>query len=124
MIDIMTRTASGKDVSRLLSWAEMEGWNPGIDDARAFHAADQEGVFVGSGLEILMRLLRWTPKPAGYVDRCSTAVGSVLQPRGATRFSEEHGKINGFITARRRVRPCHTGDWADLSQSASKPTSL
>ncbi|MFK7893961.1 MAG: GNAT family N-acetyltransferase [Granulosicoccus sp.] len=46
MTDIKTRTADGEDVRSLLSWAEMEGWNPGIDDAHAFHAADQQGFFV------------------------------------------------------------------------------
>jgi GNAT superfamily N-acetyltransferase len=28
-------------------WAAQEGWNPGHDDARAFHAADPLGFFVG-----------------------------------------------------------------------------
>lgn len=30
-----------------LEWARQEGWNPGLDDALAFHAADPSGFFVG-----------------------------------------------------------------------------
>jgi GNAT superfamily N-acetyltransferase len=35
------------DVDRALDWAAAEGWNPGLDDARAFQAADPFGFFVG-----------------------------------------------------------------------------
>lgn len=30
-----------------LRWAEREGWNPGLDDARCFYAADPGGFFIG-----------------------------------------------------------------------------
>jgi GNAT superfamily N-acetyltransferase len=30
-----------------LEWARQEGWNPGLDDALAFHEADPSGFFVG-----------------------------------------------------------------------------
>ncbi|CAN5571110.1 hypothetical protein BH23CHL8_BH23CHL8_01660 [soil metagenome] len=31
----------------LLGWAAAEGWNPGLHDAEAFHAADPEGFLLG-----------------------------------------------------------------------------
>ncbi|MEZ2131857.1 MULTISPECIES: GNAT family N-acetyltransferase [unclassified Sinorhizobium] len=31
-----------------LEWARQEGWNPGLDDASAFHEADPSGFFVGA----------------------------------------------------------------------------
>ena len=31
----------------VLDWAGLEGWNPGLDDAAAFRAADPEGFFLG-----------------------------------------------------------------------------
>jgi hypothetical protein len=31
------------DLAAVLGWARDEGWNPGLDDAAAFHAADPEG---------------------------------------------------------------------------------
>jgi len=34
------------EVAELLLWAKAEGWNPGIDDAAPFHAADPQG-FLG-----------------------------------------------------------------------------
>ncbi len=33
-------------LDRVLGWAADEGWNPGIADAAAFHAADPDGFFV------------------------------------------------------------------------------
>ncbi|WP_375173264.1 GNAT family N-acetyltransferase [Pseudooceanicola sp.] len=40
------RTASLSDIRTMLDWAAQEGWNPGLDDAEAFHAADPAGFFV------------------------------------------------------------------------------
>jgi GNAT superfamily N-acetyltransferase len=37
---------SVEDLRRVLDWAAEEGWNPGLDDAAAFHAADPEGFFL------------------------------------------------------------------------------
>lgn len=42
----MMRTATADEVGLIIDWAADEGWNPGLDDARAFHAADPEGFFV------------------------------------------------------------------------------
>jgi GNAT superfamily N-acetyltransferase len=35
------------DLDIALSWAREEGWNPGLDDAAAFHAADPTGFLMG-----------------------------------------------------------------------------
>jgi GNAT superfamily N-acetyltransferase len=46
----VTRTIRTLDLSgiqTLLDWAAEEGWNPGLADAKAFHAADPEG-FIGA----------------------------------------------------------------------------
>lgn len=40
------RQLSLPEVAELLLWAKAEGWNPGIDDAAPFHAADPAG-FLG-----------------------------------------------------------------------------
>lgn len=42
----MMRTAREDEIALLLDWAAAEGWNPGLDDARAFFAADPGGFFV------------------------------------------------------------------------------
>src|SRR5688572_23148041 len=42
-IRVMTRD----DLDRALGWAKEEGWNPGLDDATAFHAADPTGFLMG-----------------------------------------------------------------------------
>ena len=46
MSDLSCRTATLPEVVQMLDWAAEEGWNPGIDDAAAFYAADPEGFFV------------------------------------------------------------------------------
>jgi ribosomal protein S18 acetylase RimI-like enzyme len=40
------RRMTPADLSMVLAWAAREGWNPGIDDADAFHAADPDGFFL------------------------------------------------------------------------------
>ncbi|TIS91831.1 MAG: GNAT family N-acetyltransferase [Mesorhizobium sp.] len=41
------RTLSPNEVETLVDWAAAEGWNPGLDDAAVFRAADPEG-FIGA----------------------------------------------------------------------------
>ena len=36
-----------EDVETALRWAEIEGWNPGLNDAECFFRADPEGFFLG-----------------------------------------------------------------------------
>ncbi|MEX0369803.1 MAG: GNAT family N-acetyltransferase, partial [Tateyamaria sp.] len=43
---IAFRTATERELSTVLGWAADEGWNPGVDDAAAFFAADPGGFFV------------------------------------------------------------------------------
>lgn len=43
---ITFRTASLEEVALVLDWAAEEGWNPGLEDAPAFFAADPHGFFV------------------------------------------------------------------------------
>lgn len=45
MLDI--RAASAADFAVAVAWAAAEGWNPGLDDLAAFHAADPDGFFLG-----------------------------------------------------------------------------
>lgn len=40
-------TMDPEDLGRALDWAADEGWNPGLDDAAAFRAADPGGFLVG-----------------------------------------------------------------------------
>ena len=44
------RTLSLAEVETLVAWAAGEGWNPGLRDAAAFHAADPQG-FIGAFVE-------------------------------------------------------------------------
>lgn len=43
---ITFRNASERELGVILDWAAIEGWNPGLDDAAAFFAADPAGFFL------------------------------------------------------------------------------
>ena len=44
---LVVRRMTEADLTRALDWAAAEGWNPGLNDARCFYAADFEGFFLG-----------------------------------------------------------------------------
>jgi hypothetical protein len=44
---IQIRTATPAEIGLMASWAQAEGWNPGLDDVPAFAAADPEGFLIG-----------------------------------------------------------------------------
>lgn len=41
------RSMDEADLREVVGWARVEGWNPGLGDAAAFHAADPEGFLLG-----------------------------------------------------------------------------
>src|SRR5215217_6861424 len=41
----LIRNVTLQEIGTLLDWAAVEGWNPGLDDAAAFQAADPNGFF-------------------------------------------------------------------------------
>ncbi len=41
------RSMTREEINTALDWAHDEGWNPGIFDADAFHAADETGFLIG-----------------------------------------------------------------------------
>lgn len=41
------RRMRADEIGLALDWAAAEGWNPGLNDALAFHAADPHGFFIG-----------------------------------------------------------------------------
>lgn len=46
-LPLKIREAKEEDISFMLALAEKEGWNPGLEDAGAFYAADPHGFFIG-----------------------------------------------------------------------------
>lgn len=44
--NVITRPMDRAELQLVLDWAAAEGWNPGLRDAAAFHAADPEGFFL------------------------------------------------------------------------------
>ena len=41
------RRMSEEELGQALKWAEIEGWNPGVNDAECFYASDPNGFWVG-----------------------------------------------------------------------------
>ena len=52
--DLEIGPMSVDELDTVLSWAADEGWNPGLADAAAFHAADPEGFFKASVKGVLV----------------------------------------------------------------------
>lgn len=48
---IRYRRANLAELRQILDWAAEEGWNPGLDDAEPFFAADPEGFFIATDEE-------------------------------------------------------------------------
>jgi Acetyltransferase (GNAT) domain/Acetyltransferase (GNAT) family len=48
MTDLDIRAMGPEDFERAVDWAAAEGWNPGLDDAEAFRAADARGFLMAS----------------------------------------------------------------------------
>jgi len=44
-MDVDIRPLDSTGVATAVEWAKLEGWNPGLNDAAAFHAADPGGYF-------------------------------------------------------------------------------
>jgi GNAT superfamily N-acetyltransferase len=45
--DLTIRVMAREDVERAVEWAAAEGWNPGLNDAACFQAADPSGFLMG-----------------------------------------------------------------------------
>ena len=45
--DYTIRRMQDDDIQIAIDWAAQEGWNPGINDAKSFYQADNNGFFVG-----------------------------------------------------------------------------
>ncbi|WP_349433747.1 GNAT family N-acetyltransferase [Pararhizobium sp. A13] len=60
------RKASRADLDILIDWAAREGWNPGLDDAAAFWAADPEGFWIAEEDGVVAAALSLVRYDAAY----------------------------------------------------------
>lgn len=63
--DYRIAVMSADEVRLALQWAQDEGWNPGLQDARLFHAADPSGFFIG----------RWRGEPVATISAVKYGAG-------------------------------------------------
>ena len=80
------RPASAAEFAIAVEWAAAEGWNPGLDDLPAFHAADPGGFFLG------------------WID------GRPVSSISVVRYGPGFGFLGFYI-----VRPEHRGSGAGLA---------
>ena len=74
------RPAGPDEFATAVEWAAGEGWNPGLDDLAAFHAADPDGFLMG------------------FAD------GEPVSSISVVRYGEDYGFLGFYI-----VRPDHRG---------------
>jgi GNAT superfamily N-acetyltransferase len=83
------------ELSIALSWAQIEGWNPGIHDADLFYQADPNGFFVG---EINNQIVA-VGSAVNYDDRFAFCGLYIVAP-------EHRGKGYGLALTKHRLKYC------------------
>lgn len=126
--DLDIRPASAAEFAVAIDWAAAEGWNPGLDDLAAFHAADPGGFHIGwlSGRPVSsISVVRYGPH-FGFLgfyivhpDHRGSGTGIATWSHGMATLEgrtvgldgvvaqQENYRKSGFILAGRNVR--HSG---------------
>ncbi len=98
------RRMTAADLELALSWAEAEGWNPGVADAAAFRAADPEGFLiaeVGEHPAASLSIVRFGDETAFlglYIcrpDHRGQGVGYALWQEGIARLAPRSTGLDG-----------------------------
>jgi GNAT superfamily N-acetyltransferase len=119
------RTLTLDEVRDLIGWASQEGWNPGLADANAFHAADPDGFigsFEGGALAAAISAVRYSPA-FGFIglfivrpDRRGHGLGRAVWQAGISRLAgatigldgvqeqQANYRRQGFVPAYRTIR--------------------
>jgi hypothetical protein len=138
MLKPTVRSLTEPELGTLLDWAAVEGWNPGLDDAAAFHAADPRGflgVFADDVLVSALSAIRYEPD-FGFVglyicrpDERGKGLGKAVWKAGLARLAgrslgldgvvaqQANYAREGFVLAHRNVR--YQGTALHLAPSAS-----
>ena len=119
------RPATSAELDRLIDWAAAEGWNPGLDDAEAFRAADPEGFLIGliedepvAGISVVrygydfgflgLYIVRPEHRGKGYGWAIWQAGMARLQGRNVgldgVVAQQDNYRRSGFVLAHRNVR--------------------
>ncbi len=119
------RNMTAEDLEIAVEWAALEGWNPGLADARSFQAADRNGFLVGllDGVPIAsisavnyggifsfigFYIVRSDQRGRGYGWRLWQAAMHQLQdvPCGLDGVvaQQENYRKSGFVLAHRNIR--------------------
>ncbi|MGB0630569.1 MAG: GNAT family N-acetyltransferase [Alphaproteobacteria bacterium] len=86
MSSLQIRPATRQEFATAIDWAAAEGWNPGLDDLAAFHAADPAGFLMG------------------FVD------GEAISSISVVRYGAAYGFLGFYI-----VHPDHRGTGAGIA---------
>ncbi|KXF77750.1 hypothetical protein ATN84_10500 [Paramesorhizobium deserti] len=81
MTVLTIRNADRGELDIIIDWAAREGWNPGVEDAPAFWAADPDGYYVAEvdgRLAAAISLIRYGMKPVFETARMYRGTTSAL----------------------------------------------
>ncbi|MEM1237900.1 MAG: GNAT family N-acetyltransferase [Pseudomonadota bacterium] len=130
MTDVTYHEMSVEELGEVLSWAAAEGWNPGLDDASAFHTADRAGFFMArrdgdpvaaisvvnhdaenAFLGLYICRPEWRGKGIGYAlwNHALTHAGERSVGLDGVPEQEANYAISGFVRTGRSLR--HEGRW-------------
>ncbi|MEH3148409.1 MAG: GNAT family N-acetyltransferase [Methylobacterium frigidaeris] len=100
------RTMSPEDLALVLDWAAAEGWNPGLSDAAAFHAADPGGFLVAVDGDVPVGAISVVAygEAFGFLglylvrpDRRGQGVGTALWTAGLARLGARGVGLDGVV---------------------------
>jgi len=123
--DLTIRVMTRQDLDLAIDWAAAEGWNPGLNDAECFHAADPAGFLMGclgdepiASISVVryggafgflgLYIVRPDRRGRGFGHRLWQAGMDRLQDRivglDGVVAQQENYRRSGFILAHRNVR--------------------
>ncbi|CAN7568532.1 GNAT family N-acetyltransferase [Phyllobacterium sp. LjRoot231] len=107
------RKAGRSDLDIMIDWAAREGWNPGLDDAPAFWAADAEGYWVAEEDGVVAAALSLVRYDATYAflgfymahpDYRGRGIGFALWQRAVSNAGDRRIGLDGVVAQQDNYR--------------------
>lgn len=128
------RAASRAGMELLVDWAAAEGWNPGLQDADAFHAADPEGFLLALEGDTPLACISAVRSGPGHgfigfyivrPDRRGEGLGLALWQAGMARLAGRIVGLDGVVAQQANYRRSGFAlAWRNVRYAADRPRAV